>query len=121
MRSPLRGCGLAGRRNGIADSSPGHSRLETAIADERPGYRAGRESPPQTAAVSVARTECVARYTLPTPARAPFTTASKAAVVGLPFGRGLLAACGAPMAGGAVDDFRAVCAALQRGIKVIAV
>jgi len=39
--------GWAGRRNGIADSSPGHSRLETAIADERPGYRASKARPPQ--------------------------------------------------------------------------
>jgi hypothetical protein len=55
------------------------------------------------------------------PDKAPFTTASKAAVVELPFGRGLLAAGGARMAGGAVDDFRAICAALQTGIRVIAV
>ena len=50
------------------------------------------------------------------PDKAPFTTASKAAVVELPFGRGLLAACGARMAGGAVDDFRVICAALQTDI-----
>jgi hypothetical protein len=71
--------------------------------------------------ISVTRADCVVRYTLPTPTRAPFTTASKAAVVELPFGRRLLAAGGARMAGGAVDDFRAICAALQTGIRVIAV
>ena len=87
-----------------------------------PGLPREQGKPPaETAAVSVTRTECVVRYSLPTPTRAPFTTASKAAVVELPFGRGLLAACGAPMAGGAVDDFRAICAALQTGIRVIAV
>jgi hypothetical protein len=45
----------------------------------------------EMAAVSVTRTECVVRYTLPTPARAPLTTASKPAMLGPPFGgRGLL-------------------------------
>jgi hypothetical protein len=45
----------------------------------------------ETAAISVTRTECVVRYTLPIPTRAPLTTASKHAVVGPPFGgRGLL-------------------------------
>jgi hypothetical protein len=43
------------------------------------------------AAINVTKTECVVRYTLPTPTRAPLTTASKAAVFGPPFGdRGLL-------------------------------
>jgi hypothetical protein len=43
------------------------------------------------AATSVTRTECVVRYTLPTPTRAPLTTASRAAVFGpLPFRCGLL-------------------------------
>ena len=41
----------------------------------------------ETAAVNVTRTECVVRYTLPTPTRAPLTTASKAAVFALLFGR----------------------------------
>jgi hypothetical protein len=45
----------------------------------------------------------------------------QSAVVELPFGCGLLAACGARLAGGAVDDFRAICAALKTGIRVIAV
>lgn len=45
----------------------------------------------ETAAINVTKTECVVRYTLPTPTRAPLTTASKAAVVGPPFGgRGVL-------------------------------
>ena len=45
----------------------------------------------ETAAINVTKTECVVRYTLPTPTRAPLTTASKAAVFGPPSGgRGLL-------------------------------
>lgn len=40
----------------------------------------------ETAAISVTRTECVVRYTLPTPARTPLTTASKLAVLGPVFG-----------------------------------
>jgi hypothetical protein len=39
----------------------------------------------ETAAVIVIRAECVVRYTLPTPIRTPLTTATKAAVPGLPF------------------------------------
>jgi hypothetical protein len=40
------------------------------------------------AASSVIKTELVMRYTLPTPTRAPLTTASKAAVRGPPSGDG---------------------------------
>src|SRR5258708_18018554 len=45
----------------------------------------------ETAAISVTRTECVVRYTLPTSTRAPLTTASRPAVFGPLFGgRGVL-------------------------------
>ena len=45
----------------------------------------------ETAAISVTKTERVVRYTLPTPTKAPLTTASKAVVLGPPLDeRGLL-------------------------------